>query len=288
MEDLLRPIYQERASQSNTLGILMIEKRNPISPNTDKFDVILLMIVKELEDSLFVKHYELQDKKAALFIVEESKLNEWVMLGTNRRIIDWLTNGKVLFDRNEFIYNLRERLDEFPIEERKMKIGLEFAKLIRRYLEGKDFFDSKHSLDAYNHIVHSLHHLARLSVIEHGFHPELTVWNQVKQIEPQIYKLYQELIEGNESIDKRIELLFLASEFLIHTRTQIGAQHMIEILKTKTDVWSYNDMIHHPELSKYSVDLSVMLEYLVEKKMIQVAKIETKGTGVYHRRYIVI
>ncbi|WP_096155465.1 nucleotidyltransferase-like protein [Bacillus sp. FJAT-45066] len=288
MEDLLRPIYQERASQSNTLGILMIEKRNPISPNTDKFDVILLMIVKELEDSLFVKHYELQDKKAALFIVEESKLNEWVMLGTNRRIIDWLTNGKVLFDRNEFIYNLRERLDEFPIEERKMKIGLEFAKLIRRYLEGKDFFDSKHSLDAYNHIVHSLHHLARLSVIEHGFHPELTVWNQVKQIEPQIYKLYQELIEGNESIDKRIELLFLASEFLIHTRTQIGAQHMIEILKTKTDVWSYNDMIHHPELSKYSVDLSVMLEYLVEKKMIQVAKIETKGTGVYHRRYTVI
>ena len=287
MEDLLRPIYQERASQSNTLGILMIEKRNPISPNTDKFDVILLMIVKELEDSLFVKHYELQDKKAALFIVEETKLNEWVMLGTNRRIIDWLTNGKVLFDRNEFIYNYRERLDEFPVEERKVKIGLEFAKLIRRYLEGKDFFDSKHSLDAFNHIVHSLHHLARLSVIEHGFHPELTVWNQVKQIEPQIYKLYQELIEGNETIDKRLELLFLASEFLIHTRTQIGAQHMIEVLKSKSDVWSYNEMIHHPELAKYSVDLSVMLEYLVEKKMIQVAKIETKGTGVYHRRYTV-
>ena len=287
MEDLLRPIYQERASQSNTLGILMIEKRNPISPNTDKFDVVLLMIVKELENSLFVKHYELQDKKAALFIVEETKLNEWVMLGTNRRIIDWLTNGKVLFDRNEFIYNYRERLDEFPVEERKMKIGLEFAKLIRRYLEGKDFFDSKHSLDAFNHIVHSLHHLARLSVIEHGFHPELTVWNQVKQIEPQIYKLYQELIEGNETIDKRLELLFLASEFLIHTRTQIGAQHMIEVLKSKPDVWSYNEMIHHPELSKYSVDLSVMLEYLVEKKMIQVAKIETKGSGVYHRRYTV-
>ena len=287
MEDLLRPIYQERASQSNTLGILMIEKRNPISPNTDKFDVILLMIVKELEDSLFVKHYELQDKKAALFIVEETKLNEWVMLGTNRRIIDWLTNGKVLFDRNEFIYNYRERLDEFPVEERKMKIGLEFAKLIRRYLEGKDFFDSRHSLDAFNHIVHSLHHLARLSVIEHGFHPELTVWNQVKQIEPQIYKLYQELIEGNETIDKRLELLFLASEFLIHTRTQIGAQHMIEVLKSKSDVWSYNEMIHHPELSKYSVDLSVLLEYLVEKKMIQVAKIETKGSGVYHRRYTV-
>ena len=27
MEDILRPIYQERASQSNTLGVLMVEKR---------------------------------------------------------------------------------------------------------------------------------------------------------------------------------------------------------------------------------------------------------------------
>lgn len=26
MKDILRPIYQERASQSNTLGVLMVEK----------------------------------------------------------------------------------------------------------------------------------------------------------------------------------------------------------------------------------------------------------------------
>lgn len=28
MEDVLRPIYQERASNKDTLGILLIEKRN--------------------------------------------------------------------------------------------------------------------------------------------------------------------------------------------------------------------------------------------------------------------
>ncbi|KMR35055.1 hypothetical protein EY05_14905, partial [Staphylococcus aureus] len=70
-------------------------------------------------------------------------------------------------------------------------------------------------LDAYNHVVHALHHLARLAIIENGFHPEITVWNQVKQIEPEIFKLYEELLTSEESIEKRLELLFLASDFLI-------------------------------------------------------------------------
>ncbi|WP_078381736.1 nucleotidyltransferase-like protein [Sutcliffiella halmapala] len=288
MEDLLRPIYQERASQSNTQGILMIEKRNPISPNTDKFDVILFMVVRELEESLFIKHYEMQDKKAALYIASEEKVEEWITLGTNRRVIDWIINGKVLFDRNEYIYNLKDKLLDFPLEDRKLKIGIEFSKLIRRYLEGKDFFDSKHYLDAYNHIVHSLHHLARLAVIDHGFHPELTVWNQVKKIEPEIYKLYEELIEGDEPIDKRLELLFLASEFLIYSRTKTGAKHLLEVMSEKEESWSYHEMLHHAQLSKYSVDLSVLVGYLVEKGYIDVLQVETKGKGVFHRKYSVV
>ncbi|WP_226683306.1 nucleotidyltransferase-like protein [Sutcliffiella horikoshii] len=285
MEDLLRPIYQERASQSNTQGILMIEKKNPVSPNTDKFDVILFMVVKELDESLYVKHYELLQKKAALYIASEKQLEEWITLGTNRRVIDWIINGKVLFDRNEFIYALRGKLLDFPLEDRKLKIGLEFAKLIRRYLEGKDFFDSKHYIDAYNHIVHSLHHLARLAVIDHGFHPEITVWNQVKKIEPEIYKLYEELIQGDEPIDKRLELLFLANEFMIYSRTRTGAKHLIEVLMEKEEAWSYNEMLHHPKLQKYSVDLSVLVEYLVEKGFLEVEKKQTKGNGVFHRLY---
>lgn len=288
MEDLLRPIYQERASQANTQGILMIEKKNPISPNTDKFDVILFMIVREQEIPLFVKHYEMQDKKAALYIATIEQLHEWISIGTNRRVIDWVINGKVLFDRNEFIHLLRGKLLDFPLEDRKLKIGIEFSKLIRRYLEGKDFFDSRHYLDAYNHIVHSLHHLARLAVIDHGFHPELTVWSQVKKIEPEIYKLYEELIAGDEPIDKRLELLFLASEFLIYSRTKTGAKHLLEAMVEKEDSWSYHELLHHSELSKYSVDLSVLVGYLVEKGYIEVEQVETKGKGVYHRKYKVV
>ncbi|MGY3718218.1 nucleotidyltransferase-like protein [Sutcliffiella cohnii] len=285
MEDLLRPIYQERASQSNTLGTLLIEKRNRNSPNTDRFDAILLMIVKELETALYIKHYDIGEQKAALYVVSEGQLKDWIQLGTNRRVIDWIMNGKILFDRNEYIITLRNKLDDYPLEDRKVKIGIEFAKLIRRYMEGKDFFESNHHLDAFNHIVHSLHHLARLSVIENGFHPELTVWNQVKQIEPQIHKLYEELVEGEEPIEKRLELLFLASEFLIHSRTKIGIQHLLDVLNTKETSWSYNDLLNEPELAGYIADLTVLIDYLVEKGLIEAVKVETKGHGVYHRMY---
>ena len=189
MEDVLRPIYQERASNKDTLGILLIEKKKSESPVTDNLDAILFIVTKTTETSLFIKQYEYENERAALYMASEQQMSEWIMNGTNRRIIDWILNGKVLFDRNEYMENLKKRLIDFPREDRTKRIGVEFAKLIRRFKEGKDFYASNHYLDAFNHVIHALHHLARLSVLENGFHPEVTVWNQVKKIEPEIHRL---------------------------------------------------------------------------------------------------
>ncbi|VDG99398.1 Uncharacterised protein [Lysinibacillus sphaericus] len=112
-------------------------------------------------------------------------------------------------------------------------MGIELAKLVRRYMEGKTFFEQLHYMDAYHHAVQSLHHLARLSVIEKGILPEVTVWSQVKKIDPSIYKLYEELIMSDEPIEKRLELMFLASEFFIHNRTEYGARHILEVMSQK-------------------------------------------------------
>lgn len=286
MENLLRPIYQERASHPDTLAIVMIEKRNQTSPLTDNLDVALLVIVKEAKQPVYIKHYEFDNQKASLNIVTDEQIQQWILLGTNRRIVEWILNGKVLFDRNEYLGKLLDRLKMFPFSERRLKIGLEYGKLIRRYLEGKVFFESKQFLDAYNHIVHALHHLARLEVIDHGFYPEVTVWNQVKQMEPQVYKLYKELVESEESLEKRLELLFLASDFLIHSKSEIGAGHLLSILSEK-EVWHYAELLEHPEAKYYSVDLSVLLEFLVDKNFVEVVQIETKGQRIFHRGYSV-
>ena len=72
MEDILRPIYQERASQSNTLGVLMVQKKQKSNHITDSFDEIFLVLVKEAEQPLFIKHYTYHDKKAAMHIITEA------------------------------------------------------------------------------------------------------------------------------------------------------------------------------------------------------------------------
>jgi hypothetical protein len=284
MENILRPIYQERASHPDTLAVIMIEKINQTSPQTNNLDIVLLVIVKQAKQPVFIKHYESGGRKAALYTATDKKVEEWILLGTNRRIFDWLLNGKALFDRNEYLANLVDRLHTFPFSERKLKIGIEFGKLIRRYIEGKAFFEAKQYLDAYNHIVHALHHLSRLEIIERGFHPEVTVWKQVKQMKPEVYKLYQELIESNESLEKRLELLFLASDFLIHSRTEIGSSHILKVISQK-ESWQFNELQTHCELKHYEVDLSVLLEYLVEREYVEINLVETKGQGIFHRTY---
>lgn len=284
MEQLLRPIYLEKASQPNTLGVLLIEKREKDDPITDTFDSILLILAKEGERPVYTKHYTSGDAKAAVHVVTEKQLRKWLLLGTNRKLVDWLFFGKVLFDRNEYVKELKTELKDFPFYGRKIKMGLEFAKLIRRYLEGKVFFEQRNYMDAYNSIIDSLHHLARLAVIENGLYPEVTVWNQVKKIEPSIFKLYEELISSEEEIEKRLELLFLASEFFIHSRTEDGARHIIEVMSQK-ERWSIQELHEQEELRNYSVDLEVFIEYLVDKGLIQIDRLSTKGEGIFHRYY---
>ncbi|WLR51281.1 nucleotidyltransferase-like protein [Bacillus tianshenii] len=285
MESILRPIYQERASRKETLAVLLLEKNKPHSSWTDHFDAVLIIIVEESDREWFAKHYEYEGKKAAMHIVTENQLVNWLSGGRNRRVIHWVLNGKVIFERNEYIENLRESLREFPEDVRQKKINTEFAKLVRSYSIGRDLYESKEFFDAYNQMVRSLHHLARLAVMEQGFHPEVTVWNQIKQIEPEIYKLYKELIESGEPLDKRIELLLIASGFAIRARTEEGNRHFLKLLRSKEEPWTFGELIEHEELQDYALDLGVLVEHLVEKGIVAVVNEPTKGKDVYHRTY---
>ena len=284
MEHILRPIYQERASQPDTLGVILINKRDDAKNITDTFDSVLLIIVRDAEQPIFSKHYMYGDSKMVMHILTEERLRKWIFIGSNKRLVDWIFYGKIIFDRNEFLFHLRSELQEFPFNGRKLKTGIQYCKLIRRFLEGKEQFELGNHLDSYNNVVECLHHLARLSIIDSGLYPEVTVWAQVKKIEPAIYKLYEELVLSSETLEKRLELVFLASEFLINSRTRDGAQHILETLMTR-ESWTIQDLYNHKELSYYSTDLVVLVEYLIDKGYIIVDPIIAKNEAVFHRNY---
>ncbi|MDG5786285.1 nucleotidyltransferase-like protein [Evansella sp. AB-P1] len=285
MDNFLRQLYQDRSNNDETLSIIQIDRRSKVDSNTDFFDVVLLVVNSKNEATWEIKHYTYNGYKAAMHLVSTAQIKDWLLNSSNRRIVDWLMNGKVVYDRNEYITNFRHQMLDFPIEERKIKIGVEFSKLIRRFKDGKALFYEKHYLDAYNQIVHALHHLARVSIIDHGFYPEVTVWQQVKQIEPEIYKLYSELVTGNESIEKKLELLLLANEFELITKTKLGSTHIIELMKRKESPWTIEEIKQELGMHDYSLDLTILIEYLVQKGYINVVKEETKGKIIFHRYY---
>ncbi|GGM29688.1 hypothetical protein GCM10011351_14760 [Paraliobacillus quinghaiensis] len=285
MENVLRPIYQERASHPNTLGILMVEKKKEVSPVTDNFDVILLVIVSKANQPWFVKHYQFEQKTAAMHIVEEGHLNYWIDTGSYHRSVEWIMTGKVLFDRNEYVAELKSKLEDFPVEKRQLKMTIEFAKLTRNYSEAKDLFSSGHYLDAYSKVLSSLHSLGRLSIIDKGYHPEVVVWSQIRRIDSEIYKLYEELISSNEDIAKRVELMIIAIEFSLSSRAKQSAVHLLDVMRTSQESWSYGDLTVHPSIQFYALDLSTMLDYLIDKDLISVELVDTKGKKIFHREY---
>lgn len=53
----------------------------------------------------------------------------------------------------------------------------------------------------------------------------------------------------------------------------------------KNGAWSIEEMTGHPQFAPYSVDLVIMLEYLVERKVLTVVEMPTKGNTMLERYY---
>ncbi|GAF67167.1 nucleotidyltransferase-like protein [Alkalihalobacillus trypoxylicola] len=282
---LLRQLYQDRASEPDTCAILLLENGGETSSITDGFDAVILVLKEKPEKNWEIKHYNLDNINVALHILDEEVLHYTLIVGNNRRLVDWLVSGKIVFDRNEFLANVKERIETFPPGDRTKKMTIQFTKMLRRFEEGKVLFIKGHYFDAYSNMMHALHHLARLAVIRQGYYPEVTVWEQVRKIEPETYKLYQELLKSEETLEKRIELLILATEFAIHSKTIEGSQHLIDCMKREEKEWSVADIMKIPEVEDYKIDIELLLNFLVEKNILRILHKPSKAARIHHIRY---
>lgn len=285
MDQQLRIIYQKHSTHHDTLGILHVQRKDAISPVTDGFDAILLVITNNTNESWYMHHYVYIDYKIQLIVVNKDELNDWLAAGSNRRAVEWVIFGRILFDRDDFLSSLRERIVAFPFSLRRKKMCIEFGRLIRRYQEGKELLQTGDLLDAFNQMLHALHHWARMVVIEYGFHPEVTLWRQVKNIEPEIYKLYDELVKGTEPLEKRIELLLIASELSFGSKTNLATSHLKEIMKSKSEPWLLEELISHPDIREYSLDLSILLEHMVRRNLVEEIRLKDSFGQLQVRAY---
>ncbi|WP_040984569.1 nucleotidyltransferase-like protein [Oceanobacillus jeddahense] len=285
MENFQRMIYQEHASNPNTLGILIVERTQFDHPITDEFDSILLIIVENQEVDWFVKHYEVNDQIVAMHIVTKSLLMDWIDTSGYRRAAEWVIYGRKAYDRNEFVKELKEELQSFPEDKRTLRKMIDFGKLLKNFSEGKALYEAKEVMDSYSKILNALHYLARLSVIDQGYYPEVTVWNQVKSIDLEVYKLYEKLMDSTEDLEKRIELMLIAMDFVMLNKAETASAHLLNLLSKKDDYWSYASIKALPDIEHYTLDLHAIISYLEEKDIIDMKLVATKNPEVFQRMY---
>ena len=109
----------------------------------------------------------------------------------------------------------------------------------------------------------------------------------MKKIDPAVYKLYEELIGSEENLEKRLDLVFLASEFFIHNHTNLAAEHLLTIM-IEQEAWTIQQLHEQEELALYSSDLEFFIEYLVDKNLIEITQVPSKNELLFHREYRII
>jgi hypothetical protein len=126
-----------------------------------------------------------------------------------------------------------------------------------------------HYLDAYSNILEALHHWARIVIIEEDNHPELTVWRQVRSINPGVYKLYEELTLSSETIRQRVELVILACDFSVMSKMKNCCKLLLRILEGRKTPWRIDEIQSHIDLQHLCINVSLLLNKLVNKSLVR-------------------
>ncbi len=260
------------------ISLMAIGNPYRFNPLIDGLDLLFLAVMEQDDPDRRVEHVHTAGKRVQLRSVTPEALEQWIAGIDNRSIIPWLVRGEILFDREQYLERIKQRLTEFPEELRKQKLIAEFAAFLRTNQQAKQDMQDGNMLDAHSSILSSLHHWAHIALIEEGIHPELTVWAQMRHVNPGIYKLYEELTVSPESLEKRVQLVLLACDFHVMSKMRSCCKLLLELMDSREEPWSVMELHSHPSLKLLKLDLSLLLQKLVLRGYIrEVAVIPPSG-----------
>jgi hypothetical protein len=251
------------------ISVMAVDNPKQLPSLTDGFDTLLLIVTNDLSLNNHTTNYIRDDSRIQERWVDPSSIEQWIRHGVNRNILHWLLKGEILLDQNTYLEGLRHRILEFPGDLREHKLLVEFSHFLRKYLQSKEYILDEHLLDAYNNILEALHHWARIVIIEDGYHPEITVWRQIRAINPGVYKLYEELTMSKETLKQRVQLVLLACEFSVMSKMERCCEAFIQILRENEQPLSTDELQQHSQLVELRAELPLLLNKLVKKGLIK-------------------
>lgn len=285
MSDTVHTYLNNYKSDTQVDGVVAVDCRDLNTQLVDGYDFLFLVICSD-DSAEVISHYKQGHLRIQEHRVTRGGLERWMLTGANRNIMQWVLGGTIELDRSGWLTNLREQWTLFPTPLRDKKLMIEFSAFLRVYSRCQEYLRTGQTMDAYSQVNAMLHHWARIYITEAGLHPEVMVWRQVYDINPGVYKMYQELQESDETLEQRVELVLLAIDFSIIRRITDCNQLLLSLMRSRDEAWAVRDLQQHPQIAELEIDLNLILQKLVEKRVIkEVAVPQSSLPGVDEIRY---
>jgi hypothetical protein len=269
MDQLKQFLTSRLQDQLNITSVIAYHNTTPFPSHSDNFDLVMVIVTAQDNIVRNLIHYIKEGYRIQERWITPEDLELWLLSGENRNIVYWILQGEILMDHNTYLEGLRHRLLEFPDLLKEQKLLMEFSLFLSKFVQSKEYLAAEHFLDAYSNILEALQHWARIAIIEDGFHPELTVWRQVRLINPGIYKLYEELTLSSETLRQRVELVILACEFSVMSKMKSCCRLLLRIVNNREDAWRVDELQSHDNLQHIPINVSLLLKKLVNKSLLR-------------------
>ncbi|MNI23354.1 hypothetical protein D3C73_769390 [compost metagenome] len=243
------------------------------------FDLLILVVCCDIGRSsqIQIEHCMLGKQHYQLLYVGRNDIKQWVIEGQNREIVQCFLHGDVILDKDKKLASLRQDLLDFGSEMREQRKLNEYARLLNTFVKAKKYTQENDLMDAYYCVLQALKHYARIELIEQGILPESSVWEQVRPINSVAYKLFDELTDNKETLEQRIQLVLLASEFSVMSKMEDCCSLLLELLGSRKSAWSIQELVEIPELIHIKAELPMMLRKLVYRSLVTEVTIELNG-----------
>lgn len=266
-DDCQQTYLESLRQRLDVQAVLMLPKSDMLVPFRE--GTFYIVVVNTPQESGMTRRAFFQDQLIVEQQVSTWELKKGALYGLDERLADMLGKSEILWDKDGYMKQMKQRLCRLPESLQKKYICREYSRLLRFFHETKEWLQEGKTLDAYHALIQSLHSWGRLIVYEAGEQQHAALWSQVKQLDPSVFKLYEELSINAEALDKRIELLVLAIEFWITSKMKESVRFLIEIMETRKEPWCLHELMNHPVIQQAQIELPLLLEKMVQRSLLQ-------------------